>query len=85
MSSPLIVRTAIAAVLAAAIGCGGAALAKAASLDDLIAGQLIGSDAPPLLGPITSAGRKGWECKPERAAAARLSHEAELPPDPTSP
>jgi len=71
--------------MTAALACGGAALAKAATLEDLLAGQLIASDAPALLGPITSEGRKGWACKPERAAAAARSGEAELPPDPASP
>lgn len=71
--------------MAAALGCGGMALAKAASLEDLLAGQLVPSAAPALLGPITSEGRKGWECKPERAAGAARSGDAELPPDPPSP
>ena len=33
-----------------------------------------------MLGPITSAGRTGWECKPERAASSSGWHQAELPP-----
>ena len=52
--------------------------AGATSLEDLLAGALTPSAAPALLGPITSAGRVGWECKPERAAAAARWHEAEL-------
>lgn len=71
--------------MTAALVCGGAALAKAASLEDLLTGQLVASSAPALLGPITSEGRKGWDCKPERAAAAPRGAEAELPPDPASP
>jgi hypothetical protein len=51
----------------------------------MLAGQLIAADVPAMLGPITSAGRKGWECKPERAASAQGSQAAELPPDPESP
>ena len=44
-------------------------MAGAASLEDLLTGALVPSAAPSLLGPITSAGRVGWECKPERSAA----------------
>ena len=59
--------------------CGYFAVAGAASLEDAIAGALTPSAAPALLGPITSAGRTGWECKPEIAAGAAGWHEAELP------
>jgi hypothetical protein len=52
---------------------------------DLLAQGVLAPQAPALLGPITSAGRIGWECKPERAAAAKGSHEAELPPPDPSP
>jgi hypothetical protein len=52
--------------------------------DALAQGALV-PQAPALLGPITSAGRKGWECKPERAAAATGSHQAELPAADPSP
>jgi hypothetical protein len=74
---------AVAAVLLAGafLGSGRFAAAGAASLEDLLAGALVPSGAPALLGPITSAGRVGWECKPERAAAAAGWHEAELPHD----
>lgn len=64
---------------------GRAALAGAASLDDLLAGALSPSSAPALLGPITSAGRIGWECKPEQAATAAPWRQAELPSDAGSP
>ncbi|MBV9333704.1 MAG: hypothetical protein JO146_06830 [Candidatus Eremiobacteraeota bacterium] len=64
---------------------GRAALAGATSLDDLLSGALAPSSAPALLGPITSAGRIGWECKPERAAAAAPWRQAELPSDAGSP
>ncbi|HEY1656570.1 MAG TPA: hypothetical protein VGF86_15815 [Candidatus Tumulicola sp.] len=85
MSSALVVRIVAPVLAAAALACGGAAWAKSASLEDMLAGQLIAADVPAMLGPITSAGRKGWECKPERAASAQGSQAAELPPDPESP
>jgi hypothetical protein len=66
----------------ASLWSGRVAVAGAASLEDLLAGGLTPSAAPSLLGPITSAGRIGWECKPERAAAAAPWHAAELPPTP---
>jgi hypothetical protein len=65
--------------------CGRFALAGATSIDDMLSGALAASGAPALLGPITSAGRVGWECKPERAASSQRAHEAELPADPISP
>lgn len=65
--------------------CGRFALASATSVDDLLSGALTPSGAPALLGPITSSGRVGWECKPERAASSERVHDAELPADPTSP
>jgi len=74
-----------AVLLAGGFFCGHFALAGAASLEDMLSGTLTPSAAPPLLGPITSAGRVGWECKPERAAAAAQAHEAELPADPNTP
>jgi hypothetical protein len=69
----------LAGLLAALITCGHFAVAGATSLEDSIAGALTPSAAPALLGPITSAGRTGWECKPEIAAGAASWHEAELP------
>lgn len=57
-------------------------MAKAASLEELLTGQMVASDAPALLGPITSAGRKGWDCQPEHAAGAAHWRDAELPPNP---
>lgn len=85
MSSALVFRIVAPALMAAALLCGSAALAKSVSLEDLLTGQMVSSDAPALLGPITLTGRKGWECRPERAAAAQLSQNAELPADPESP
>lgn len=61
------------------------AVAGAASLEDMLAGALMPSAAPALLGPITSSGRIGWECKPERAAAAVPYRQAELPAAPGTP
>jgi hypothetical protein len=85
MSSALLSRILAPLVLVAALVCGGAALAGAASLTDLLTGQLVASQSPGLLGPITSAGRKGWDCKPEHAAGAHNWRAAELPADPETP
>jgi len=85
MSSALVRRLLGAVLLAGALCCGAAALARAGSLEDLLAGQIVASDAPPLLGPITSAGRKGWDCRPEHAAGAAEWRAAELPPGPHPP
>jgi hypothetical protein len=73
------------ATLLAATLLGRFIAADATSLEDMLAGSLTPSAAPALLGPITSAGRVGWECKPERAASSAGSHEAELPPAPGAP
>ncbi len=73
----------LAAALLACAFFGGTRLGLAGliSLDDLLTGGLTPSAAPALLAPITSAGRIGWECKPERAAAAAPWRQAELPSD----
>lgn len=83
VSRTLLLRVLAAALLAGCIFCGRFALAGAASLDQMLSGALVPSAAPMLLGPITSAGRSGWECKPERSAASSQTSVAELPPDPT--
>ncbi len=67
------------AVSVLALALGGAGLAGAASMESALAGALIPSQAPGLLGPITESGRKGWECKPEIAANARRAADADLP------
>jgi hypothetical protein len=85
VSRTLVSRVLAAVLLAGAFFCGHFALAGAASLEDMLAGALVPSAAPSLLGPITSAGRVGWECKPERAAADARVREAELPVDPSTP
>jgi len=74
-----------AGLLVGSLYCGSVALAKAGSLEEMLAGQLTASDPAPLLGPITSAGRTGWECKPERAAAARAWQAADLSAGPQAP
>jgi hypothetical protein len=82
VSRTKLLRVSAAVLLAGAFFWSGRfAAAGTASLEDLLAGALTPSSAPALLGPITSAGRVGWECKPERAAAAAGWHEAELPHD----
>lgn len=81
VSRTRILRLLAAALLAGAFFCSGRlGIAGVASLEDLLAEGLTPSAAPALLGPITSAGRIGWECKPERAAAAAPWRQAELPP-----
>jgi hypothetical protein len=78
MSRPA--RSLLAVALAAAVLlCGRAAVGSAAQLEQLLEGQLVPSSAPALLGPITAAGRTGWECRPERAAAAAGWQDARLP------
>jgi hypothetical protein len=72
-------------LLAASLFCGRAAIGATASIETAIAGELTPSALPALLGPITSGGRVGWECKPERAAGAAGWREAELPRDSGSP
>ncbi len=78
-----LLRLLAAGLLAVALLCGRFAVASASSVEDLLTGALAPSAAPALLGPITAAGRVGWECKPERAAAAGSWHDAELPSDGT--
>jgi hypothetical protein len=85
VSRTLVRRVLAAALLTGALFCGRFALAGAASLQEMLDGALAPSAAPALLGPITSAGRVGWECKPERAAASARAHDAELPADPSTP
>jgi len=86
VSRTQLLRVLAAVLLAgAAFFCGRVAVAGASSLDDLLAGALTPSAAPSLLASITSAGRVGWECKPEKAAAAASSSKAALPPDPSPP
>ena len=83
MSRVLFSRVLAAGFLLGALLCGRIAFANAASVEDLLAGGLLPSAAPGLLAPITSEGRKGWDCKPEHAAEAQHWHAANLPPAPT--
>jgi len=83
MSGQLIRRLALAGLLAiAAIGVR-VAYANAPSLGTLSADALLPSGPPALLEPITEAGRKGWECRPEQAAAANSWRDANLPVAPS--
>jgi hypothetical protein len=78
--SRLWVRIALCAVLlVAAAGGTAAGVAGAATVESMLEGALQPSAAPSLLGPITEAGRKGWACKPEKAASAEHWQDAELP------
>ncbi|MBV9148952.1 MAG: hypothetical protein JO024_03740 [Candidatus Eremiobacteraeota bacterium] len=81
MSTHWLWRLRLVLACAAALAATGVAAAKAISLAEVAPAQLVPSQAPALLGPITEAGRKGWDCKPEHAAAAATSREAELPTD----
>lgn len=78
--SSRVLRPLILAALTAAAAFGlGAGLAGATSVEAMLEGALQPSAAPQLLGPITEAGRTGWACKPEQAAAAKKASDAELP------
>ena len=80
MSSALVRLALVAGLLAVAVAGVQTATANALSVEDLLAGGLLPSSAPGLLGPITSVGRKGWDCKPEHVASAAQWRDAELPP-----
>jgi len=82
MSRVLALRLFVAGLVLAALFCGRLAVASAASVEDMLSGGLLPSGAPALLEPITSAGRKGWDCKPEHAAEAEHWHSAHLPSPP---
>ena len=84
MSSALARPLLLAALLVGLLLCGAFGFANAAALEQALSGQLVPSAAPSLFGPITSAGRKGWDCKPEHAAAAWEWKQAELPAEPES-
>lgn len=84
MSSALVRSFLLAIFLAGSFFGGRAALAGAAQAEDLLAGQLVPSATPTLLGAITSVGRKGWDCKPEHAASATAWTSAELPSEPAN-
>jgi hypothetical protein len=73
-----ILRWATAAMLALG-ACAGAAMGAELLLSD--PASLVTSAPPALLGPITEAGRTGWDCAPEHAATARTAPAAGLPRD----
>ncbi|MBV8689547.1 MAG: hypothetical protein JOZ59_05515 [Candidatus Eremiobacteraeota bacterium] len=79
MSTQWLWRLRLTTACVAAFAATGLAAARAISLADVAPAQLIPSATPALLGPITESGRKGWDCKPERAAAAPTTREADLP------
>jgi len=80
MRSALMPKIVLTVLLLGALAGGRIALASAASLEDVLASQLVPSAPPALLAPITSAGRVGWACKPEKMAAATAWRDADLPP-----
>lgn len=79
MSSRVIRRTLLLAAILIATLSARLAFAGALSFESLVDAQLMPSNAPALLGPITESGRVGWKCLPERAAGAHGWREAELP------
>lgn len=81
MSRQLIRRFALAGLLLAATVGARVAYANAPALSALSADALIPSQPPALLEPIAEAGRTGWACRPERAAAASNWQDADLPLD----
>jgi hypothetical protein len=85
MSSALVSRILAGALLVGTLLCARAGLAGASSLEDILAGGMAPSSAAGLLGPITSAGRKGWDCKPEHVAQSQHWQAAELPAGPHTP
>lgn len=85
VSRTLVSRLIAVAFLAGTLLCGRFALAGAASLQEMLDGALTPSSPAALLGPITSAGRIGWQCKPEHAAASKDARDSELPTDPSTP
>jgi hypothetical protein len=72
-------RRKLRALLAGTLAALGTGFAGAGSLEAMLSGALQTSAAPSLLGPISESGRKGWACKPERAASAHAPKDAELP------
>ena len=85
MSSRLIRKLVLGGLLIVAAFSARFAVAGAASIEALVEDGMAPSAAPALLGPITEAGRKGWACTPERAAAAKHAGEAELPAETDQP
>lgn len=79
MSSRVLRPLLLAALAATAVFGLGAGFAGAASVEAMLEGALQPSAAPQLLGPITEAGRTGWACKPEQAAASKHAQDAQLP------
>jgi hypothetical protein len=71
-------RWAIAVALAVAACAGAAVGAELLTADPA---SLVTSAPPGLLGPITEAGRTGWDCDAERAATAHTATAAGLPRD----
>jgi hypothetical protein len=85
MSSHLVRRIVLGVLLFGAAVSARYAVAGAASVEALLQDGMAPSAAPSLLGPITEAGRKGWACAPEHAAAAKHARDAELPAETDQP
>lgn len=82
MSRHVRTRLVLAALLALSGASGGYALAHAGVLAEISGMSLEPSATPDLLDAIDEHGRTGWECHPEKAAAAARAHDAQLPQAP---
>ncbi len=82
MSRHLRARIVLAGLLLLAGVSGGFAAAHANVLAAFSATDLEPSAVPQMLDPIDERGRTGWECRPERAAAATRATDAALPETP---
>jgi hypothetical protein len=76
----LVVRLALGIALTL-LGLGSAGLARASlvALDGVAGAAYAPSATPGLLGPINETGRTGWDCAPERMAAASQAAHSALP------
>ena len=72
-------RTSLILAAAAVFALSGGRVVADTVLFGSVADALIPSAAPALLGPITSAGRKSWDCKPEHVAASLQIQDSGLP------
>jgi hypothetical protein len=79
MSRRLRARIVLALLLLLGAGSGGYAFAHTDVLAAITAADLEPSAIPPMLDAIDESGRTGWECRPEKAAAATRAKDAALP------
>lgn len=79
MSRHVRTRLVLTALLLLTGASGGYAFAHADVLAAVSGISLEPSAVPDLLDAIDERGRTGWECYPEKAAAAARAHDAQLP------